>query len=532
MDVDEWMRHFANQAYFGNWDTYGFRRPKNLRMYVNPVDDKIVPLFWDCDLCNFSEPLYNRSEATSRLDEIRDIPHNFRLFWGHMWDFVDRSFNVDYVARWAAHYGEKAAGQTHGGDETFAGIANSTRSRSAQALAEIDRQIPPVDFEITTNGGNNITVDTNTVRLNGKGWVNVRQIRLQGSEVPLDAFWPEADTWQIDLPLGNNSNEFVLEAYNFRGELIASDNITVTTTMNNPALDSLRISEVNYHPASPTAAESGLGHTDGDDFEFIEFTNIGNETISLVGIELAQVRIGNNDEGVSFDFASGAITELAPGAFVLVVEDSAAFAARYGNGLPVAGQWSGGLDNGSETITVRAEGAELQQFTYDDDWYPSTDGGGSSLEIRDARASLDVWSTAAGWNPSGLKNGSPGSAGVVLGDSNHDGVFNSSDLVLVFQAAEYEDSIDNNSTFEEGDWNGDGDFTTADFVYVFQFGAYDREEPAARPAPVNDVAANDTNQRREVELLLPEVNVKQAVRSIDGVFEQFEDDDDLHLGLI
>ena len=77
MDVDEWMRHYANQAYFGNWDTYGFRRPKNLRMYVNPADDKVVPLFWDCDLCNFTEPLYNRSENLSRLDEIRVIPHNF-----------------------------------------------------------------------------------------------------------------------------------------------------------------------------------------------------------------------------------------------------------------------------------------------------------------------------------------------------------------------------------------------------------------------------------------------------------------------
>ena len=66
----------------------------------------------------------------------------------------------------------------------------------------------------------------------------------------------------------------------------------------------------------------------------------------------------------------------------------------------------------------------------------------------------------------------------VVGDSNGDGVFNSTDLILVFQAGEYEDSIDNNSTFEEGDWNGDGEFDSGDLVYAFQAGTY---ENAATP---------------------------------------------------
>lgn len=60
------------------------------------------------------------------------------------------------------------------------------------------------------------------------------------------------------------------------------------------------------------------------------------------------------------------------------------------------------------------------------------------------------------------------------GDSNLDGVFNSSDLVRVFQIGKYEDRFANNATFEEGDWNLDGDFTTADFVFAFQAGTYSR----------------------------------------------------------
>ena len=60
----------------------------------------------------------------------------------------------------------------------------------------------------------------------------------------------------------------------------------------------------------------------------------------------------------------------------------------------------------------------------------------------------------------------------IVGDANGDGIFNSSDLVLVFQAGEYEDAVAGNSTFAEGDWNGDGDFTTADLVLAFQLGLY------------------------------------------------------------
>jgi hypothetical protein len=62
--------------------------------------------------------------------------------------------------------------------------------------------------------------------------------------------------------------------------------------------------------------------------------------------------------------------------------------------------------------------------------------------------------------------------GRVPGDSNNDGVFDSGDLVAVFQAGEYEDAIRGNSTWEEGDWNADGDFDSADLVHAFQAGTF------------------------------------------------------------
>ena len=58
------------------------------------------------------------------------------------------------------------------------------------------------------------------------------------------------------------------------------------------------------------------------------------------------------------------------------------------------------------------------------------------------------------------------------GDGNLDGQFSSTDLVLAFQAGEYEDELIGNSTWATGDWNGDGEFSSADFVHAFQRGVY------------------------------------------------------------
>jgi hypothetical protein len=300
--------------------------------------------------------------------------------------------------------------------------------------------------------------------------------------------------------------------------------------------DSLRISEVHYNPALPTVAERDLGYNDKDSFEFLELLNISNETIDLSAVQLQQVVIGANVEGVQFDFADGAISQLAPGERLVVVEDLDAFAVRYGNGIPVAGQFSGGLNNSSETLTLGSGNTVFQQFTYSELWYPSTDGLGFSLEIVDAANSdLDSWNVAQSWQPSGIVGGTPGRAGgPIAGDSNHDGRFDSSDFVVVFQAGEYEDGIPGNSTFEEGDWNGDGDFNTTDFVYVFTLGTY---VAAAQPLDPRgefagtrlDAGRPVLDRQQRVEAI--EVHDEQAQRrrwqdaanAVDSIFDEWHE---------
>ncbi len=159
-----------------------------------------------------------------------------------------------------------------------------------------------------------------------------------------------------------------------------------------PVAESLRISEIMYHPAS-------TGSPDDPNTEYIELTNIGTETINL-----NMVRFTN---GIDFTFPD---IELAPGSYCLVVKDTTAFTAKYSSTLPVAGQYTGSLANDGERIEmVDAIGATIHNFRYEDAWYDRTDGDGYSLTIvNPANPDLETWSQQTAWHASTHKNGSPG----------------------------------------------------------------------------------------------------------------------------
>lgn len=62
-----------------------------------------------------------------------------------------------------------------------------------------------------------------------------------------------------------------------------------------------------------------------------------------------------------------------------------------------------------------------------------------------------------------------------FGDSNLDGRFNPTDLIVVFTVNQYEDSIPFNSNWSTGDWNCDGEFDSSDLIVAFQSGAFVNE---------------------------------------------------------
>lgn len=244
----------------------------------------------------------------------------------------------------------------------------------------------------------------------------------------------------------------------------------------------LRISEIQYHPADPSAAEMAAGYSSADEFEFIELVNISAQVVDLRQSSFVMKSVDGSPEGIAFSFAGSGVEFLSPGTRVVVVENVDAFRQRYGDQPLVAGAWDGGLSNAAESVVLRTLTESIHDFRYSDRWFAETDGSGNSLQVVDERSvDLSNWTNSLGWRPSRSLLGSPGRMDARAGDANEDGVFNSKDLVLVFMAGQYEDAILANSTWQEGDWNDDGEFTSADLVLAFVEGGYsDAVHPAAR----------------------------------------------------
>lgn len=187
----------------------------------------------------------------------------------------------------------------------------------------------------------------------------------------------------------------------------------------------LRVTELHFHPADPTPAELALAPgSAGIDYEFLELRNIGGSVISLNGVEISG--------GIEFKFSEGAITSLQPGAFVLVVSNTTAFAARYGSGLPVAGQYSGQLSNGGEALLVSDAAAQpINDFTFDDEppWPTAADGGGPSMEVVNLAGD---YSAGTNWRASATAGGTPGKQATATapGDFNGNGVVDGSDFLV------------------------------------------------------------------------------------------------------
>ncbi len=167
----------------------------------------------------------------------------------------------------------------------------------------------------------------------------------------------------------------------------------------NALLGSLRITEIHFHPAG-----------DGD-LEFIELRNTGATPLDLSGVSFTS--------GLSFTFAPGAT--LAAGATTLVVRDPVKFAAFYGPGKPVAGAFTGRLDNLGETIRLEtSRGLAIHDFRYEPFWQPAADGLGASLEIISDTAAASTWALASSWRASLLVGGSPGGTATFVASAGSD----------------------------------------------------------------------------------------------------------------
>ncbi len=138
---------------------------------------------------------------------------------------------------------------------------------------------------------------------------------------------------------------------------------------------------------------------------------------NVIAVEVHQ-RADNSSDivfGLSLDAVvtkttGSAIMSLEPGQHLLLVSNQSAFESKYDAGLPVAGQYTGFLDNGGENIKLEDKtNSTILDFSYSDNWYVITDGEGFSLTVIDpSNALVETWGQKVAWRPSSAIDGTPG----------------------------------------------------------------------------------------------------------------------------
>ena len=415
MDVNGWLRAAVPANLFGVTDNYlGVGTSQHNTLVFFPPGGKATLIPWDLDFLSQSN---SSSSLTTGGDITKFIadPVNGRLYYGHMLDILNRSFNTAFLTRWATHY------TTFGTDDMTTSLT-FLNARASYARTLLEGASSPIPFTVfARTSSNNVTVATPFATVSGVGWINVAEIRLQGSAQELAVTWTGSNTWTLQLPIAAGTRTYTLVPYDNNGVQLgntASGGTPVTTSVTITGSGgifpagpgNLTVSELHYNPAGAQTTE------------FVELLNITSATLDLSGCHFDE-ELG---QGIAYTFANG--VQVPPGGRVIVARNRTAFVAAYPAASPVAaGQYDpSGLDNGGESLVLyAASGLEIFRFTYTDS-IAATDGGGKSLVRVLSSTNPDV--NTAVWRASLANGGNPGGtdsvafSGAPLADADGDGL--------------------------------------------------------------------------------------------------------------
>jgi hypothetical protein len=184
---------------------------------------------------------------------------------------------------------------------------------------------------------------------------------------------------------------------------LAEIGFTIDTVL--PDASNLVISEIAYRPSDASSAAEKQITSDRDDFEFVEFLNRASAALDLAGVTVMG--------GIQYQFGPGTI--LGAGKRLILVRHRAAFEARYGNQLPVAGEYAGRLGNGGDVLRIySAQGTLLRELAYGvaSPWPDSTQGSAFSLTLVRPESNPDS-NRSSSWRASVRPEGSPGTSDAV-----------------------------------------------------------------------------------------------------------------------
>jgi hypothetical protein len=169
----------------------------------------------------------------------------------------------------------------------------------------------------------------------------------------------------------------------------------------------LRVTELHYHPPDFI---SGSDTIEGQDLEFIEFKNTGNNAINLSGLVI--------DSAIHYTFPVNSL--LPPRQFYVIASKPTKFYEYYG--MLSSGNFQGNFSNtGEEILLTDASGSEVLDFVYDDSspWPSDADGEGFSLHSATVNPSGDPGDYSY-WTLSVVKDGTPFADNVLSEDEDPD----------------------------------------------------------------------------------------------------------------
>ena len=276
LDVNEALRMSAMEILCGIQDTYissSAGLPHNLRFITFKNGDPAQLLAWDMDFV-FGAGASSSIFITSgfNLGKLMNNPGTRRLYLHHINDICQTAFNTEYMNPWLTHYAA-VVGQNYTAASTY--IAN----RRAYALTQLPAVIA---FSVTSNGGNGFAVNTNRVFLSGNGWIDVKDIEVNG--VPYAIQWTTTTNWTVNVTLASGTNFLTVQGVdrinNRRPDL--QDSISITNTQP-PVLKPVVINEWMADNVGPGGFRDSV---DGLFQDWFELFNPNDVPVDLSGYRL------------------------------------------------------------------------------------------------------------------------------------------------------------------------------------------------------------------------------------------------------
>ena len=289
------------------------------------------------------------------------------------------------------------------------------------------------------------------------------------------------------------------------GRHILSDGTATFTVMSEASFGRANPSPL----VGPVLIDAFAYHTNENADEFLRLYNQSDDDIQLSSPD----GHWQLDDGISYRFSDEAVIRSGQRALVVGIEP-VDFREKYAVpvNVPIFGPYDGSLSNAGESITLFRPGPEgrallVDRVTYDDQRpWPVSDVNTALLRKRHEVLGEEP----TNWVPSGEPTAGNPSDGLYrrqfmqtasadffghdplgqyafqaeAGDANGDGLFDSTDLVMVFAAGKYDTGRP--ADWSQGDWNTDGLFDSGDLVLAFMKGHYESEQPAAIAAALDD----------------------------------------------